>query len=81
MTRLILVRSDAGDGRWSLYVPDATNRQIASGEAPPLASGPAEWDADADEWNRPNAADYVAALAALAESAQAASVMARQMAA
>jgi hypothetical protein len=33
---------DNPDG-WSIHAPDATDDAIASGEAPPLASGP--WDA------------------------------------
>jgi hypothetical protein len=40
----VLVRSDAGDGGWSLYAPGSTPAQIASGKAPPLVSGIAKWN-------------------------------------
>jgi hypothetical protein len=52
----VLVRSDAGDGGWSLYAPNATDEQIASGDEPPLSSGEAELEDG--EWDRPNAEDY-----------------------
>lgn len=53
---LVLCRSDAGDGGWSLHAPGSTDDAIASGEAPYLVSGPA--NRGAGGWNRPNAADY-----------------------
>ena len=45
---LVLCRSDAGDGGWSLHAPGSTDEDIATGEAPSLTSGP-------------NARDYAAA--------------------
>lgn len=58
---LILCRSDGGDGGWSLHAPDATDEQIASGDEPPLACGPADMDEDTGYWSRPNCEDYQAA--------------------
>jgi hypothetical protein len=63
---LILCRSTQGDGGWSLYAPDATDDDIASGDVPYLTSG--ESVARDGKWTRPNAADYAEALAALAGS-------------
>ena len=60
-TDLVLVRSDSGDGGWSLHPAGSTDDQIASGDAPYLASGPARWDDDEGDWDRPNASDYAAA--------------------
>jgi hypothetical protein len=62
---LVLCRSDHGDGGWSLHAPGATDAEIASGDAPYLACGEAEWDEERGDWNRPNEADYEAAHAAL----------------
>lgn len=59
---LVLCRSDQGDGGWSLHAPGSSDEDIATGDAPYLASGPAEFDAAAVEWDRPNAADYAAAM-------------------
>ena len=59
---LIVCRSDTGDGGWSLHAPGSTNEQIASGDAPYLVCGPAEWDAETQEWSRPNEGDYRIAL-------------------
>lgn len=56
MTDLILCRSDAGDGGWSLHPPGTTDEAIANGDARILASGEAERDGDG--WSRPDAADY-----------------------
>jgi hypothetical protein len=61
---LILVRSDAGDGGWSLHAPGSTDDQIAEGDASALADGEAEMGDDG-EWNAPTPADYAAALAKL----------------
>jgi hypothetical protein len=63
--KLVLCRSDNGDGGWSLHAPGSTDEQIACGDAPYLASGPAEIDEQTGEWNRPNAEDYATARAAL----------------
>lgn len=57
---LVLCRSDAGDGGWSLHAPGSTDEQIASGDAPYLASGTARLLPD-DEWSRPTRADYARA--------------------
>ena len=54
-----LCRSDCGDGGWSLHPAGATDEQIASGDAPVLVSGTAQW-VDGD-WDRPNAQDYASA--------------------
>lgn len=64
MTRddLVLCRSDAGDGGWSLHAPGSTDEEIAMGDAPALVSGTSEWDEARGEWARPNADDYAAAL-------------------
>jgi hypothetical protein len=56
---LVLVRSDTGDGGWSLHPAGSTDEQIASGDAPYLVSGTAQW-VDGD-WDRPNAQDYAKA--------------------
>jgi hypothetical protein len=60
---LVLCRSDRADGGWSLHKAMATDADIASGDAPALASGSAEWKDG--QWNRPNFQDYLTALAAL----------------
>jgi hypothetical protein len=64
MATLVLCRSDAGDGGWSLHPPHTTDADIANGDAPILASGTAERDETTGWWNRPNAADYAAAAVA-----------------
>ena len=56
---LVLCRSDCGDGGWSLHPAGSTDEQIASGDAPVLVSGTAQW-VDGD-WDRPNAQDYASA--------------------
>lgn len=57
--KLVLCRSDVGDGGWSLYAPGSTDEDIATGDALCLMSGPA--DRTAEGWDRPNQADYRAA--------------------
>jgi hypothetical protein len=64
-TQFVLCRSDQGDGGWSLHPPGSTDRDIAQGDAPILASGPASWSEAKDAWDRPNAADYRAARRAM----------------
>jgi hypothetical protein len=59
--QLILVRSDAGDGGWSLHAPWATADQIANGDEPPLQSGTADYKSDG-EWARPDRFDYTRAM-------------------
>jgi hypothetical protein len=54
---VILVRSDYGDGEWSLHNPDATAEEQEWGEDIVL-TGCSEWH---DGWARPNAADYAEA--------------------
>ena len=44
---LELLRSDLGDGGWSLH----------DGDGPPIIDGPATW-VEGDGWDRPNQADY-----------------------
>ena len=56
---LVLCRSDCGDGGWSLHPAGSTDEQIASGDAPVLVSGPAQWVDN--NWDRPNAQDYAKA--------------------
>lgn len=63
MISMILFRSDAGDGGWSLHPGDASDDAIASGEARILAAGDAEMVDGA--WNRPNPDDCADALLAL----------------
>jgi hypothetical protein len=58
MNDFVLCRSDNGDGGWSLHAPGSSDEDIATGEAPYLVCGPAEWDNEQGDWNRPNAADY-----------------------
>ncbi len=60
--RMILVRSDMGDGGWSLYAAGSTDEDIAEGVARPLAEGTASMVDGA--WDAPTEADYAAALAA-----------------
>jgi hypothetical protein len=62
---MILCRSDAGDGGWSLYPPGTSDEEIASGDVLPLLTGKAELDEDG-AWNAPTAADYEQAAALLA---------------
>ena len=57
---LVLCRSDAGDGGWSLHAPGSTDEDIATGDAPPLTSGPSGKNR-LGQWLRPNARDYAAA--------------------
>ena len=57
---LVLCRSDAGDGGWSLHAPGSTDEDIATGEAPALTSGPSGKNRGG-KWLRPNARDYAAA--------------------
>jgi hypothetical protein len=59
--KLILVRSDQGDGGWSLHAPWATADQIASGDGPPLQIGSADYTSDG-EWARPDRFDYARAM-------------------
>jgi hypothetical protein len=56
--KFVLCRSDQGDGGWSLHAPGSSDNDIATGDAPYITSGPAEWDEEQQDWDRPNAADY-----------------------
>ena len=58
---LILTRSDAGDGGWSLHPPGSTDAAIAEGDAVTLLTGEADMNDDG-EWTAPTAADYAEAL-------------------
>jgi hypothetical protein len=57
---LVLVRSDEGDGGWSLHAAGATDEEIAEGDAPALMTGTAGRD-DAGEWDAPRPHHYAAA--------------------
>jgi len=57
---LILVRSDLGDGGWSLHMPGSSDEEIVEGDGF-LLSGTSEWDDDSQSWGRPNVADYMKA--------------------
>lgn len=64
---LILVRSDEGDGGWSLHSTKQIADAKAHNDAPEyLAAGPAQWDELLNhgygDWNRPNGHDYAEAL-------------------
>lgn len=61
----VLVRSDQGDGGWSLHMAGSTDDMIANGEAPELVSGQSAMRNG--QWLRPNSKDYIAARRALAE--------------
>lgn len=61
--QFVLCRSDQGDGGWSLHAPGSTDEDIATGDAPALVDGTAKWDDEADDWSRPDEADYIAAAA------------------
>jgi hypothetical protein len=63
---MILVRSNLGDGGWSLHAPGTTDEEIAEGDGL-LVCGEAERDSDG-EWNRPNAEDFKQARNILAVS-------------
>jgi len=65
----ILVRSDAGDGAWSLHDPEADDHEIAYGSEPPLASGEASWQNG--RWSRPDERDYDHAVRTLRKRAHA----------
>lgn len=56
---LVLVRSDAGDGGWSLHAAGSTDEQIARGAAPALLTGEAKM-VDG-KWNAPTQAHRAAA--------------------
>lgn len=61
---LVLVRSDTGDGGWSLHTKAEVADAEAHSDAPAiLVSGDAYNVADTrDGWSRPNAYDYAEAL-------------------
>lgn len=60
---LMLLRSDQGDGGWSLHPRTDADAEPDAMEV--LVSGTANWDDDRDEWDRPNEADIRTALDAL----------------
>jgi hypothetical protein len=51
-------RSIDGDGGWSLHPPDTRDDEIASGEVPPILSGPGHYDPHVDKWDGPIQLDY-----------------------
>lgn len=51
---LILVRSDAGDGGWSLYPPGTSDEEIREGKVPPLRTGTSEFDEETHRWSEPS---------------------------
>jgi hypothetical protein len=57
----VLVRSDKGDRSWSLYAPNSTDEQIASGQARPLVSGNANWSNLLGAWDSPHSGDFAIA--------------------
>ena len=59
--KIEMVRSDMGDGGWSLHPVGYSDEDYAAGNVPLLASGEAVADGKTGEWDRPNAADYAAA--------------------
>ncbi len=50
MSRLELVRSDMGDGGWSMHV-------VGDEDDTPVLDGPSQWSED-EGWLRPDADDY-----------------------
>lgn len=60
---LVLVRSDTGDGGWSLHLRGDAD------DSDPVAYGPADWVAETEDeyghWSRPDDRDYDDALAKL----------------
>jgi hypothetical protein len=54
--KIYCIRSDQGDGGWSLHLAGTEDED---GIPPTLLSGPA--NLINDEWDRPNADDYAAA--------------------
>ena len=61
---LFLLRSDTGDGGWSLHTQAQVDASDATGEAiEALTSGPAVYDSEADRFDRPNNDDLEAAYA------------------
>jgi hypothetical protein len=61
---LYVLRSDTGDGGWSLHSAGQIAMAEIEGDSPNmLLSGPAQWDSATGGWNRPNAADIEHAVA------------------
>jgi hypothetical protein len=58
MHRYVLVRSDQGDGGWSIHAPGSTDKDIAAGDAPYLVCGKARWNDITQTWSRPNLDDF-----------------------
>lgn len=63
---LEMVRSDMGDGGWSLHAhrTDIDESEDSVAAWPIVASGEATWLDDDGDWDRPNESDYAAALEA-----------------
>jgi len=64
--KLVLVRSDLGDGGWSLHPPGTTDDTIRDGGGIILAAGIADCD-PTGAWDAPDARDYATAWARWAE--------------
>jgi len=58
---LVLCRSDAGDGGWSLHAPESTDDEIAEGTTDVILAGDAKQNEDGS-WSRPTRADRERAL-------------------
>lgn len=65
--KIEMVRSDMGDGGWSLHPAGYCDEDYADGHVPLLASGEATRDHETGDWDRPNSEDYAAAEEALAK--------------
>lgn len=64
-SHLVLIRSDTGDGGWSLH-----HKSMEDADGVPtrvLVSGSSDLDVTMDAWMRPNDEDYAAAERAYAE--------------
>jgi hypothetical protein len=59
MTTFEMIRSDTGDGGWSLHHKDMEDDDGVPTRV--LVSGSSELDATMDEWLRPDDRDYAAA--------------------
>lgn len=62
-----VIRSDQGDGGWSIHWKH--DEEDEDGLTPVLVSGPADW-LSSGEWNRPNKEDFADAIDALVKRDQ-----------
>jgi hypothetical protein len=63
---LVVIRSDTGDGGWSLHWLHDENEDGMPGAI--LVSGPSSFNDDTGDWNRPGVEDYADAIDALLTS-------------